>query len=338
VAYVRQAGTRDPEPCRLGPLRVVADQCHHWASGPTTPLGAPAVRLILAPQIGVGSHHHQERALAELDRQPTVEVPDGSDELLKDAIASAIRANPEVVGAEPQLDSPPYSPDVWWLAVIERPGDPVGIYTFPPTRFYGIDADGRVRFPFVPELRVSDLIRAIDEGHYPTSEHSVIVTRSGEWGGNGHAVVSLAIWLLEQFPAVLVGWTADRASLRRDTKQREEFEALAADWAARRIEYPGDLRKFIQTREVWFPSRLAERLAISDSAAERLLQTLGYEPAEDDLMEYTGSAEGSAAREAWERAERTAEGYATIDEMLDAREAEPSPPSRGLLSRLGRRG
>lgn len=295
------------------------------------------MRLILAPQIGANFQLRRDVAPAELELHPTVEISDDSDELLRDAIATAIRENPEVIGAEPQVESPPYSPDVWWLAAIEGAGDPLVIYTFPPTRFYGIDTQGRVYMPFASELRVSDLIRAIDEGHYPTSEHALIVTRSGEWGGNGHVVASVVIWLLEQFPGVLMGWSVDRASLRRDAGQREEFEVLAADWAARKIEYPRDLRTFIQTREVWFPSRLAERLAISEPAAERLLRTLGYEPGEDDLMEYTDGAVGRAAREAWERGEQTAEGYASIDDLLDGKPALPQAvpqPSRSLVSRL----
>lgn len=274
------------------------------------------MRLILAPQIDVGLERHRELAAADLGRCLTVDVPDESDELLRDEIASAIRSHPDTIGAEPQVDAPPYGPETWWLGVIERSGDPVGVYSFPPMHFFGINSEGRVVFPFAGELRVSDFVRAIDGGHYPTLEHTVVVTRAGEFGGNGAAVPSVVSWLLQLFPAVLLGVGADRASLRHDRKKREELEVLAADWAARRLTYPRELRRFVLSREIWFPSVLAQRLAVSENAATRLLEALGFEPAEDELMEFTGSSAGLAARGSWEQGELSEAGYVELEDLL----------------------
>lgn len=68
--------------------------------------------------------------------------------------------------------------------------------------------------------------------------------------------------------------------------------------------------------EIGFPSVLAQRLAVSESAATRLLEALGYEPAEDELMEFTGSSAGLAARGPWEQGELSEAGYVELEDLL----------------------
>lgn len=274
------------------------------------------MKLILAPHITVrvGPRDLPARDLA---RYPIVDVPGTPDDLLADVIEDAIRANADaVVRAASHLDAPPYTPDWWWLAGITRLGDPVEFLSFGPSHLYAIDAEGRLHFRFLAEIRLADYLRAVDEGHYPTSEHTLIVTRGAEFGGNGPLVPSLLTWILREFPWVLLGVGIDRLAVRRDRKKREDLERLADDWAARRLENPATLRRFVETKDRWYPSVLSQRLALSEAAARRLLEALGYVPGVDDVMELKETAHGRAARDAWAEAEQ-AESYVTLDELLD---------------------
>lgn len=276
------------------------------------------MKIVLAPQVTARLDGPRPFSREVLERYPSIEVPDTSDRLLIDVISDTIRANADiVVGAESQIDAPPYSTDWWWLAVITQEGDPSDVMSFGPGFFYGVDTDGRVHFLFRSEIRVADYIRALEAGHYPTTQHTLLVTRGGEFGGNGAMVASLLVWLLQGFPWILMGYGIDKASLRHDQKKQDDLEKLAIDWAARRIKHPAHLRMFVTTRQRWFATALAERLALSEAAAARLLTALGYEPGEGDVMEYHETAQGLAARQAWQEAERREDGLASLDELFD---------------------
>lgn len=294
------------------------------------------MKLVLAPQVPVRLDGPQHFSVDDLTRYPSVEVSDQSRDLLEHVVDDAIQDHARrVVDAEKQVDAPPFRAGTWWLAILsEGDGDgDVYVTSFPPTYFYGIDAAGRVHFLHRNELRVDDFARALREGHYGPADGTLLVTRAGEFGGNGALVPSLVVWLLEMFPGVLLGLGADRVALQHDEAKREELQKLAGSWAARHITFPSSLRQFVETRSVWYPEALARRLDLSPAAAARLLRELGYRDCGEDMLEFDGSTDAQAARDRWLDAEKSHSGFATLDELLDAdddaREPHTSLPAMG---------
>lgn len=277
------------------------------------------MKFVLAPHVPVRLDGPQRFSADDLTRYPSVEVSDQSREMLEHVVDDAIEIHARrVVDAEKQVDAPPFRAGTWWLAALsEGDGDgDVYVTSFPPTYFYGIDAVGRVHFLHRNELRVDDFARALSEGHYGPAGGTLLVTRAGEFGGNGALVPSLVVWLLEMLPGVLLGVGADRVALRHDESKREELQKLAGSWAARQIAFPSSLRQFVETRSVWYPDALARRLDLSPAVAARLLRELGYRECGEDMLEFDGSSDAEAARERWLDAERSHSGFATLDELL----------------------
>jgi len=284
------------------------------------------VKLILAPHLAA-SLGDAARIMpqAKLERYGTAEIADGSTETVEAVVKRVIGEHRDnVVGAAPHVDAPPFTEDYWWLATVSRTGDAAQVRSFPPARAYGVDAQGFVRFEYPRDLRVADLARAIDDDNYSTSDHVLVITRAGEFGGNGHPVTSLVIWLLQEFPTILLGAGVDRLLLRHDGGKQEQLRKLAAGWAGRHIEYPHSLRKYVETRPAWYPDKLGQRLEVSSAAARRLLETLGYEtsPHDQDLMEQSESARARASRSAWIDAE-SALTFVSLDELLNSDAERP---------------
>lgn len=333
---VRQAAggrTRRPAPRRPGGSPLACGQGPSWCrvGGDcrveyTRPLRSDdftleaTLKLVLAPQVPVRLDEPQHFRLDDLSRYPSVEVSDDSPDLLEHVVDDAIRKHGRlVVGAEKQVDAPPYRAGTWWLASLTE-GDGDGdacVTSFPPSYFYGIDVTGRVHFLHRDELRVDDLARAVSEGHYGPTDGTLLVTRAGEFGGNGAVVPSLVAWLLEVFPGVLLGVGADRLVLRHDEAKRAELQKLAGLWTARHIAFPSSLRQFVETRSIWYPEALGRRLDLSPAAATRLLRELGYQDCGEDMLEFDGSSDAEAARDRWLDVERSHSGFATLDELLD---------------------
>ena len=143
---------------------------------------------------------------SELERYGSVEISDEADDTVGDFVRRVITDSTTIVaGSEPALDAPPFTADYWWLATVRTDGDHVALASLEPRDAYGIDSNGHVHFAYPRELPVAAVVRAIDEGHYSSTEHVLVVTRAGEFGGNGHAVSSLVVWLLQEFPLILLG-------------------------------------------------------------------------------------------------------------------------------------
>lgn len=267
----------------------------------------------------------------ELVKYGEVEVPSDSEASVHEVVSQTIgEERPDLVGIEPDVDSPPFSAESWWLATVRRNGNVATVMPFEPADAFGIDERGLVHFHHPPQMPLCYLARAIAEGHYSSDEDLLVVTRPGEFGGNGFQITSLVLWLLQEFPAVLLGVGVDRVMLRHDSKKREELEELAADWAGRHVLYPRKLKQFVESKNAWYPSVLAERLALSDAAARRLLDAVGYAASAHDaeLMEYSDSEDAQAARLAWDEVEWEPT-FTSLDELLDAGTDRPdvSQPS-----------
>src|ERR1700754_2465249 len=97
-------------------------------------------------------------------KSPMVDVPDTSTQPFGEVIRDAIRRHPESLHPDPSVDAPPFTEDWWWLAWIETGDQKVILRSCSPAQhFYGIEANGRVRFESVPsQITVADLVRAID--------------------------------------------------------------------------------------------------------------------------------------------------------------------------------
>lgn len=283
------------------------------------------MKLILAPQLDVPIEPRPPMPWDELVRHGIVEVPSDSTDSVFEVVHRAIsEERPDLIGAEPQVDAPPFSAELWWLASVRRDGDSASLVSLPSGDAFGIDEDGRVHFASPQKMPMRQLARAIAEGHYDSEFDHLVITRAGEWGGNGFGITSLVFWLLQEFPAVLLGVGVDRAVLRHDTKRREELEALAATWAGQHVLYPMKLKQFVESKDAWFTSVLAQRLAMSRSAARRLLDTLGYEqsPHDEELMEISDSPAARALRQQWEDVQWE-DSFVSIDELLDAGTERP---------------
>lgn len=278
------------------------------------------MRLILAPHLAVGASPGPAMSWDELVRHGEIEVPSDSDATLRELVSEVIgQQRSDLIGVEPLIDAPPFSAEWWWLATVRREGDMATTMPLEPADAFGIDEHGLVHFQHPQEMPLRYLSKAIAEGHYSSDEDILVVTRAGEFGGNGFQITSLVLWLLQEFPAVLLGVGVDRLVLRRDTKKREELEELAADWAGRHVLYPRKLKQFVESKAAWYPTVLAERLALSEAAARRLLEAVGYvaSPHDAELMEFSDSPSAHAARRRWDEVEweRT---FASIDELLEA--------------------
>lgn len=287
------------------------------------------MKLVLAPHLKVWFGEPSPLRWAELERYGSVDVPDGVDDTIGHVVKRIITDHAAVVvGAEPAVDAPPFTPDYWWLATIRRDGDQVTTTSLEPREAFGIDDDGLVHFAYPRELTVAAMVRAIDAGHYSTTEHTLVVTRAGEFGGNGHAVSSLVVWLLQEFPVILLGVGVDRALIRRDERKRDDLEELAASWAGRHILYPRSLRLFVESKRAWYPALLARRLSISEAAARRLLEAVGYRPSphDHDLLEYSEEPDAKADRQMWSDAEWQPT-FASIDELLESDSSRPELPT-----------
>lgn len=297
------------------------------------------MRVILAPHVDVPARPRPRISWDELVRYGEVEVSSDSRETVNDVVHRVIsEQRPDLVGAEPEVDAAPFSADLWWLATVRREGDLATVQSFEPADAFGIDEDGLVHFVFPKEMPLSYLARAIAEGHYASDEDYLVVTRAGEFGGNGFLITSLVLWLLQEVPAVLLGVGADRAVLRRDTKRQEELEALALDWAGRHILYPSKLKQFVESKNAWFPTVLGQRLALDEPSARRLLDALGYElsPHNDHLFEYSDSQSAQAIRQQWDDAQWAAT-FTSLGELLEAggerpEEVSPMQPPEDMTS------
>ncbi len=287
------------------------------------------MKFVLAPHIPVSLGEPLPLTWSALERYGSVEISDDVDDTIGEVVKELITDHAgDVVGAEPSVDAPPFTPDYWWLATVLRDGDQITMVSLPPQEAYGIDADGLVRFAYPRELPVAAVVRAIDEGHYSTTEHTLVVTRAGEFGGNGHAISSLVIWLLQEFPMILLGVGVDRALISRDQRKRAQLEDLATAWAARHILYPMSLRLFVESKRAWYSAVHARRLGISEAAAQRLLEALGYRasPHDHGLMEFSSMPDAQAARQLWTDAQWQPT-FTSIDELLDSDSERPEPSS-----------
>lgn len=286
------------------------------------------MKIVLAPQLDVSVAPSPPIAWEELVRHGVLDVPTDTEDSVHDVVHRLISEDrPDLVGAEPQVDAPPFSADLWWLATVRRKGEMAVVVPFPLGDGFGIDKQGRVHFAYPGELPVRDLASALSEGHYEGDQDYLVVTRAGEFGGNGFQIESLVLWLLQEFPLILLGVGVDRIMLRHDSKQRKDLEALAADWARRHILYPVTLKRFVESRQAWYPSVLAERLGLSEDAARRLLDAVGYEPSRHDyeLFEFSHSPAAQASRQRWEDAQWEAT-FTSLEDLLGADQQRPDDP------------
>ncbi|SEC00085.1 hypothetical protein SAMN04489844_1481 [Nocardioides exalbidus] len=289
------------------------------------------MHFIFAPQLDFPLQPRPPIPWDELVRHGEIEVPSETDGSVREIVRRLIsEQRPDLIGAEPHVDAPAFSADLWWLATVRREGELAIVRNFDLGDAFGIDEHGLVHFAYPREMPLHQLARAIAEGHYDSDEDYLVVTRTGEFGGNGFGITSLVIWLLQEFPSVLLGAGVDRGLLRHDMKRREELEALAAAWAGQHVLYPMKLKQFVESKDAWFVSVLAQRLAMSTGSARRLLDTLGYEqsPHDEELMEISDSFAARALRQQWEDVQWE-DSFVSIDELLDAGTARPE--SRPLL-------
>ncbi|MDP3968735.1 MAG: hypothetical protein Q8Q02_10665 [Nocardioides sp.] len=292
------------------------------------------MRLILAPHLDVGANPRPPMSWDELVRYGEVEVPSDTEASVHDVVSRIIgEQRPDLIGVEPQVDAPPFSAEWWWLATVRREGNVATVMPFEPADAFGIDEHGLVHFRHPPQMPLRYLAKAIAEGHYSSDEDLLVVTRPGEFGGNGFQITSLVLWLLQEFPVVLLGVGVDRVLLRHDTKRCEELEELAANWAGRHVLYPRKLKQFVESKNAWYPSVLAKRLGLSDAAARRLLDAVGYAASAHDaeLMEFSNSEDAQAARRSWDDAEWEPT-FTSLDELLDAGADRPEVLQPSALS------
>lgn len=257
------------------------------------------MRIVLAPHLEVD---FRPRAFAAevLEKYPSALVADDSQAIVDEVVREAIQRTEEALHDDVELDAPPFTASSWWVATVERQDGNVTVHSFEPVHFYAIEENARVRFErSLANLRVAELARALSEGHYPSTESTLVITRSGEFGGNGASVASLLGWLWDFAPEVLFALGVERGLSWHRARKDRRIRRLAEDWASGNIHHPRYLRRFVETKRRWFPSILADRLSLSEAAARRLLASLGYEPGADDAMELRISPEAMRSRDTW---------------------------------------
>ncbi len=205
----------------------------------------------------------------------------------------------------------------WWMARATTVDDGIRLEPFASRTLIGISEDGRFVSSYPRDILIDNYIRAVQAGHYGDSVADIAVTKSGNQGGNGFVVLSVVGWMIQAFGPILVEQRFSRHQWRKKRAQRRQLEDLARDWAAHGINYPREVREFVDSQSSWSPDLLGTRLGIGLSAAEALLAQLGYLPTRFGLMETSDSSVAREARQTWLEAE-TVESFASVDEILES--------------------
>lgn len=232
-----------------------------------------------------------------LEAFPTLAVDDDSLPLVS-AVTQAVRR--AFGGKAPEQFS--YGIQVIGLAVM---GPPEGGRVTPEMvwsgSFYGVDENGllTVGDDGLEEFSVGEFTRAVEAGYYSTDTPTLLVTPHHGGGGNGFIAVDLVDWLVHQVPGVLLGYgvgkVADRALGSPDRRLREAAEG----WATRRIEYPHQLRAWIETKQEWSPTEVAQRLQLPEDSAAALLAELGFERTDRGGFVLRSSLSALRKRDVW---------------------------------------
>ena len=162
------------------------------------------MRIYICPHVEA---HFAMREFSKehLTKYPTVEIPDDDARPLAKAIQAAIRQVPGSLSDDSRLDAPGFSKRNWWISTVQWTDAGVELQSMTPGRIYAVADDGRVRFEQnFRGIRVRELSQALREQDGGPSGSTIVVTRAGEFGGNGVLVPSILQWLWQFAPEFLV--------------------------------------------------------------------------------------------------------------------------------------
>jgi hypothetical protein len=162
------------------------------------------------------------------------------------------------------------------------------------------------------DATLGDLYRAVNDGVYPgTTQLRLFVGIPGGWGDTGSAGgdpwMTLATAALNLATDKLVDMTLGVAlssafGSGRALLERKNARHQALLWRQQGFVTSGDLHEFIDGRQPWDLSKLAQRIALPHDDTRRLLEKIGYEVAADgDGPRDNRSARRSDVIDGWAR-------------------------------------
>lgn len=259
------------------------------------------MRIVLAPELPV-SWAPRQFGHVRFDEWIAVDIPEDHLGLpLRSLVKNVIQDHPaSLAPLDRPPDAPPFTAESWWLATAGITSESVTILSIGPTDFFGIDGDGRaVIDPWLNRLTAADFNRALTNGHYPGANSALVVTSPGEFGGNGALAIPLVQWIVQTVPEVLLAMGVQAAYEWKQAQRDQRVKDLAESWTRQGVSSPWLLRRWVETKRQWYPTVLAERLALSEAAAQSLLTALGYEPGQYDAMELKSTLGALRARDKW---------------------------------------
>lgn len=159
------------------------------------------------------------------------------------------------------------------------------------------------------DATLGDLYRAVKDGVYPgTTELRLFVGIPGGWGDTGSAggdpwmtLTTAALNLAtDKLVDVTLGVALSSAfGIGRALLERRNVRHQALLWRQQGFVTSGDLHEFIDGRQPWTLSKLAQRIALPEDDTRRLLERIGYEAAADGRWSAGHSKRAMKRRHRW---------------------------------------
>lgn len=167
--------------------------------------------------------------------------------------------------------------------------------------FYGVDENGllTVGDAGLEQFSVGEFTRAVEAGYYSTDTPTLLVTPHHGGGGNGFIAADLVDWLVHQVPGILLGYGVGKVVGRALGSPERRLREVAEGWVTRRIEYPYQLRAWIESKQQWSPTEVVQRLQLPEDSAAALLDELGFERTDHGGFVLRSSLEALRKRDLW---------------------------------------
>lgn len=108
--------------------------------------------------------------------------------------------------------------------------------------------------------------------------------------------------MLQILGATTLGERSIKTYIKYKVRDRK-IKKITHQWVRNNIQYPEQIRSFIDVKAGWELSEIKKRLKLDDEFAIQLLNSLGYEP-KGDIWRLTHSKKSIANRKRWLRGEK----------------------------------
>lgn len=152
------------------------------------------------------------------------------------------------------------------------------------TEYFGVDQDGHLVLdgPELKRLTVGDWQRARVSGYYPGISEELVLVKPDGLGGPGEFANDLLAFFRDINVNIVATVVAARLSLRpiATWKQRQDDKRarrVLKGWHQKGIDGPDQIARWVDKKDSWTATEVAERLNITSKGAEEILEALGFE-------------------------------------------------------------